>query len=131
MEPLDSKNTSYMDLTRERLGMFERCRKTPEYQTSFIGFMRGLAAYKLDWTEIYDTKIIMSSFDTDGEAPLLVDVGGAHGVDIERFLSRYPDIPRGKLILQDRPDVIAMAKVSEKITVMSCDFFTPQPIKGR
>ncbi|KAI0869230.1 putative O-methyltransferase [Hypoxylon argillaceum] len=130
VEPLDSTNTSYMDLTQERLGMFERCRKTPEYQTSFIGFMRGLAAYKLDWTEIYDTKIMMSSFDTDGEAPLLVDVGGAHGVDIERFFSRYPDIPRGKLILQDRPDVIAMAKVSEKITVMSCDFFTPQPIKG-
>ncbi|KAI0903021.1 putative O-methyltransferase [Ustulina deusta] len=129
-EPLDPRNSSYMDLTPERLGMFERCRANPEYQASFIGFMRGLAAYKLDWTEIYDTKILMDDFDTNGEAPLFVDVGGAHGVDIERLLSRYPDLPSGKLILQDTPDVIAMAKVSEKITVLTHDIFTPQPVEG-
>ncbi|GAW11974.1 hypothetical protein ANO14919_013290 [Xylariales sp. No.14919] len=129
-EPLDPKNSSYMDLTPERLGMFERCRANPDYQASFIGFMRGLAAYKLDWTQIYDTNILMSDFDTNGELPLLVDVGGAHGVDVERLLSRYPGLPDGKLILQDMPDVIAMAKVSEKITVMHYDFFTPQPVKG-
>ncbi|KAI1346792.1 putative O-methyltransferase [Xylaria sp. FL0043] len=129
-EPLDPRNSSYMDLTPERLGMFERCRANPEYQESFIGFMRGLAAYKLDWTKIYDTEILMSGFDTNGEVPLFVDVGGAHGVDVERLLSRYPDLPSGKLILQDTPDVIAMAKVSDKITVQAHDFFTPQPISG-
>ncbi|KAI1426476.1 putative O-methyltransferase [Xylaria sp. FL1777] len=129
-EPLDPSNSSYMDLTPERLGMFERCRANPEYQASFIGFMRGLAAYKLDWTKIYDTKILMRDFDTNGEVPFFVDVGGAHGVDIERLLSRYPNLPSGKLILQDTPGVIAMAKVNEKITVQAHDFFTPQPVEG-
>ncbi|TGJ86495.1 hypothetical protein E0Z10_g2248 [Xylaria hypoxylon] len=129
-EPLDPGNSSYMDLTSERLGMFERCRANPDYQASFIGFMRGLTAYKLDWTKIYDTDILMGDFDTNGEVPLLVDVGGAHGVDVERLLSRYPNLPGGKLILQDTPDVIAMAKVNEKIAVMHHDFFTAQPVEG-
>ncbi|KAI0798991.1 putative O-methyltransferase [Xylaria sp. FL0064] len=129
-EPLDPRNSSYMDLTPERLGMFERCRANPEYQASFIGFMRGLAAYKLDWTKIYDTNILMSDFDTNSEVPLFVDVGGAHGVDVERLLNRHPELPSGKLILQDTPDVIAMAKVSDKITAQVHDFFSPQPIKG-
>ncbi|KAI0450467.1 putative O-methyltransferase [Xylaria acuta] len=129
-EPLDPRNTSYMDLTPDRQGMFERCRANPDYQVSFIGFMRGLAAYKLDWTEIYDTRILMRDFDADGEEALLVDMGGAHAVDIERLLCRYPDLPGGKLILQDTPDVIAIVEASEKIRVMGHDFFTPQPVKG-
>ncbi|KAI1300062.1 putative O-methyltransferase [Xylaria venustula] len=129
-EPLDPRNSSYMDLTPERLGMFERCRTNPEYQASFIGFMHGLAAYKLDWTEIYDTKILMRDFNDNGELPLLVDVGGAHGVDIERLLSKYPDLPSGKLILQDVPDVVSMAKVNDKISVQAHNFFMPQPVKG-
>ncbi|KAI0478062.1 putative O-methyltransferase [Xylaria cf. heliscus] len=129
-EPLDPKNTNYMELTPDRIGMFERCRGNPEYQESFIGFMRGLAVYKLDWTEIYDTKILMRDFNASEEAALLVDMGGAHAVDIERLLRRYPDIPSGKLILQDTPDVIAMAKVSEQIQLIAHDFFTPQPIIG-
>ncbi|GAW25101.1 putative o- protein [Rosellinia necatrix] len=129
-EPSDPGNTNYMDLTPERLGMFERCRAHPSHQASFVGFMRGLAAYKLDWTDVYDTGMLMSGFDVHGEAPLLVDVGGTHGVDVERLLSRYPDLPSGKLILQDTPDVIAMANVSKEITAMDYDFFTPQPVKG-
>ncbi|KAI1122451.1 putative O-methyltransferase [Nemania abortiva] len=130
VEPLDSRNTNYMELTPERLGIFERCRADLDYQASFIGLMRGLAVYKLDWTEIYDTKILMNGFDTRGEAPLFIDIGGAHGVDVERLLNRYPDIPSGKLMLQDTPEVIAMAKVSDKIAAISYDFFTPQPIRG-
>ncbi|KAI1754072.1 putative O-methyltransferase [Xylaria castorea] len=129
-EPLDPRDTSYMDLTPDRLGMFERCRANPEYQASFIGFMRGLTTYKLDWTEIYDTKILMRDFDANGEEALLVDIGGAHAVDLERLLCRYPELPSGKLILQDTPDVIAMAAVSDKIQVMDHDFFTSQPVRG-
>ncbi|KAI0437418.1 putative O-methyltransferase [Xylaria telfairii] len=129
-EPLDPQNTSYMDLTPDRLGMFERCRVNPDYQVSFIGFMRGLAAYKLDWTEIYDTNILMRDFRANGEEALLVDMGGAHAVDLERLLRRYPNLPTGKLILQDTPEVIAMAKVSGKIQVMGHDFFTAQPVRG-
>jgi hypothetical protein len=119
-----------MDMTLERQGMFERCRADPECQASFVGFMHGLAIYKRDWTEIYNTKILMDGFDVDGGAPLLVDVGGAHGVDVERLLSRYPDLSNGKLVLQDTPDVIAMARVSEKIESMGYNFFKPQPIRG-
>ncbi|KAI1497679.1 S-adenosyl-L-methionine-dependent methyltransferase [Biscogniauxia marginata] len=129
-EPLDPTDTNYMDLTPERQAMFARCQANTAYQASFIGFMEGLNDYKLDWTEVYDTRELLDGFDVDGSAALFVDVGGAHGLDVTRLLDRYPDLPPGKLILQDTPDVVEMVKVSDKITAMAYDFFTPQPVKG-
>ncbi|KAH9887820.1 putative O-methyltransferase [Xylariomycetidae sp. FL2044] len=128
-EPLDPANTNYMDLTPERLGLFARCQAEPALQASFIGFMAGLASYKIAWTEIYDPARLLVD-DDDDKGVLFVDVGGAHGVDTTRLLDRYPDLPPGKLVLQDKPDVVAMARVSEKITTMGYDFFTPQPVEG-
>lgn len=45
-------------------------------------------------------------------------------MDLLRVIERKPDIPAGYLVLQDLPDVVANAKLSEKIELMPYDFFT-------
>jgi hypothetical protein len=37
---------------------------------------------------------------------------------------------KGKLILQDQPEVVSMAELSPEIEKMAHDFNMPQPIKG-
>ncbi|RDW59167.1 hypothetical protein BP5796_12091 [Coleophoma crateriformis] len=64
------------------------------------------------------------------DAVLLVDVGGGTGHDIVDFHKQYSGLS-GRLILQDRPDVIAsVTNLPNKIEKMPHDFFTEQPIKG-
>ncbi|KAI5920248.1 S-adenosyl-L-methionine-dependent methyltransferase [Camillea tinctor] len=129
-EPLDPTDTNYMDLTPERYTMYARCQADTAHQASFVGFMEGLNAYKRNWTEVYDTGELLDGFDIDGPSALFVDIGGGHGLDVTRLLDKHPDIPPGKIILQDTPDVIEMVKASDKINAVAYDFFTPQPVQG-
>lgn len=63
-------------------------------------------------------------------APLVVDVAGVLGHEIDEFKRNYPNHP-GKLILQDLAPVIEDAKdIDPSIERMPHDFLTEQPIKG-
>lgn len=65
-----------------------------------------------------------------GDGNAIVDVGGGLGHDLEAFKTRYPRF-RGRLVLQDQPQVIAqISQISPGIDVTAHDFYTPQPIKG-
>ena len=67
----------------------------------------------------------------DTDAAFLVDIGGGLGHDLEELKVKHPDI-RGRLILQDQPEVIAqISKAFDGIDRTAHDFFTPQPVKGR
>lgn len=60
----------------------------------------------------------------------VVDIGGNVGYDLQELKSKHPNLP-GRLVLQDRPDIIAKAAATgEGFEAMSYDFFTEQPIKG-
>lgn len=83
---------------------------------------------KIPWTEFYDTKRIMDGADLSG--PILVDVGGNVGNDVNRFLAKHPDAPDGSLVLQDLPPALELAAVDKKIKVMPHDFYNPQPVTG-
>ncbi|KAH8196338.1 hypothetical protein TruAng_009481 [Truncatella angustata] len=99
----------------------------------FIGLMTALRNHKMDWTEVFDTNRIVEGAKLDGSKPLLVDVGGAHGIDSARFLTKHPDLPADVITLQDLPDVIethSKEKLDSRIRRMPYNFFTPQPIKG-
>lgn len=65
----------------------------------------------------------------------LVDVGGGHGVVLKRILDAHPELTAKNCYLQERPDVIDMAKSSGVLPsdtgFMPHDFMTPNPIKGR
>lgn len=64
------------------------------------------------------------------DATFLVDVGGGSGHDIESFKHHFGSDIRGKLVLQDRPEIVDIAQVSPQIEKMGYDFLTEQPVKG-
>ncbi|CAJ2509520.1 Uu.00g145460.m01.CDS01 [Anthostomella pinea] len=130
-EPLDPNKGNYADFDDQGLDFFARCQADPRYQASFInGIMVGIATQKVDWTEVYDTKSLVDGFSSSDGGVCVVDTGGAHGIDIMRMLARHPELPQGALVLQDLPDVVAMAKIDSKIETMPYNFFTPQPVQG-
>ena len=63
----------------------------------------------------------------------VVDVGGSHGTVAIAIAKRYPDI---RCIVQDLPATIAEAPtdlpagVGDRVSFMSHDFLTEQPVKG-
>ena len=77
---------------------------------------------------------VLRSIPEDGDRVELVDVGGGHGACLKQILVRHPELNPRKVILQDRPDVIEMAKASSglpmDLVLMQHDFRTEQPIKG-
>lgn len=128
--PQDPKQTNYADWSPEKLDFFSKCMAEPAYQDAFSGFMRVLTTYKQPWPEFFDTASLVDGAEL-GLAPLSVDVGGHHGVDLSRLLDKHPDLPAGSLILQDLPDCLSEVRgLNEKITIMPHNMFEEQPIKG-
>lgn len=100
----------------------------PEYGQTWNEMMAAYTADVRTWLDFYPVKDLMIDVTTD-EQTLLVDIGGGLGQDLERFRRRFPNA-RGKLILQDKPEVINKAKHISGAENMAHDFFTEQPIKG-
>ncbi|KAI4155721.1 MAG: hypothetical protein LQ340_000810 [Diploschistes diacapsis] len=90
--------------------------------------MNMAAAQKTPWPEICPPESVISRMKP--QVPLLVDVGGGTGVDIEQFRQRLPADAQYELILQDLPSVLEGRKVENGIVPMGHDFFTDQPVKG-
>ena len=77
-----------------------------------------------------EERLALDTGNNDENAVFLVDVGGGLGHDLEELKLKHPDI-RGRLVLQDRPEVIAqISKASDGIEITAHDFFTPQSLKG-
>ncbi|KAF6834854.1 hypothetical protein CMUS01_06008 [Colletotrichum musicola] len=79
-------------------------------------------------------KTLFPDIDGSPGAPLVVDVAGGLGHDIDEFKKLYPNHPGvtvQKLILQDLPVVIKDVKgIDPSIQLMGHDFLTEQPVKG-
>lgn len=69
------------------------------------------------------------------DAPLIVDVGGGRGHALRRIRAECPDIPRERMVLEDRPPVIeevvrlGLAEL-QGVKKIAHDFFKEQPVKG-
>ncbi|KAK7943539.1 Demethylsterigmatocystin 6-O-methyltransferase [Apiospora aurea] len=67
----------------------------------------------------------------DGYYPVfLVDVGGGSGHDLQQLLERFHEEIPGRLILQDRPEIVQIADTGAEIEKMGHDFLNEQPVKG-
>ena len=94
---------------------------------SFNHVMGGVMAHQASWLSIYPHEtLVASAFKA---SPVLVDVGGNIGHDLERFRVAHPEIA-DRLVLQDRPDVVALSKCPDPVRKMAHDFFSPQPVRG-
>lgn len=89
--------------------------------------MEGVTARQAGWLDIFPHETLLES---DTSSPLLVDVGGSVGHDVEEFRHIYPETA-ARLYLQDRPGVIKLSKCPDPVNKMDYDFFTPQPVKGK
>ena len=62
--------------------------------------------------------------DMDKNGTFLVDIGGGLGHDLEELRLKHPGV-RGRLVLQDKPEVIAqISKVSDSVDLTAHDFLT-------
>lgn len=77
---------------------------------------------------MYPSERILSGARED--RPLVVDIGGSKGHDLEKFRVLHDDIPEGSLVLQDLPDILKDVSLNKTISIQSYNFFTPQPVKG-
>ncbi|KAL4947738.1 S-adenosyl-L-methionine-dependent methyltransferase [Aspergillus filifer] len=95
----------------------------------FNNMMGGVMAEQAGMLDIFPFERLDDGQPGDSTTALLVDVGGNVGHDIKKFLSHHPEhAPR--LVLQDRSDVISLAKCPSTVQMLVHDFFAPQPIKG-
>lgn len=78
------------------------------------------------WYEKYPVKENFSS-----AKPLVVDIGGNQGVDLQRFAENFPDLDC-ELVLQDLSETLERIPglLDTRIKPTPYDFFTDQVIKG-
>jgi len=96
-----------------------------------LNFGMGAQSQAAAWTVgIFPFELELSQIKTDDDTVLLVDIGGGKGHVTKQIKALVGDV-KGKIILQERPEVIAeISDPLNGIEVMEYDFFTPQPIKG-
>lgn len=128
-DPVDPDSSNFKDALGK--DFFAYLKTDTRYQKTFInGIMVGIHTYKMDWTEVFDTRTLMEGYQ-GGESTFFVDIGGGHGIDCMRTLAKHPDLPAGSLVLQDLAGVVSMAKVAPKVKTLAHSFFDPQPILGK
>jgi hypothetical protein len=95
----------------------------------FNYMMGGVMAKQAGMLDLYPIERLLDEPESPSPPPLLVDVGGNVGHDINKFLAKQPGLA-SRLVLQDRPDVVKVAKCPSTVRVMAHDFFQPQPVRG-
>lgn len=107
--------------------LFQYYKDHPREGASFNHVMGGVMANQATWFDIIPVRTFMEGHDPS--QPLLVDIGGNVGHDLEKFRQVYPNTAP-LLYLQDRAAVIEQSKCPDSVNKMAHDFFQPQPIKG-
>ncbi|KAF1838974.1 S-adenosyl-L-methionine-dependent methyltransferase [Decorospora gaudefroyi] len=108
----------------------------PVQQGAFYRFMKTVFAGLPTWLDVvrFDEEIGANSSSNE---VLFVDVGGGFGWQCQALRKAYPHLP-GKIILQDRADVIKKGQAAEEaapnkqlgVEPVVYDFFTEQTVKG-
>lgn len=112
-----------------KANFFEYVGTNKKLTNHFNDAMECHSKYNLTpWPDVFPTDTLVA--DAKLGRPVVVDIGGGKGHDLQKFSDRHPDLPAGSLVLQDLPDILQDVKPSDAIEVRPHDFFTPQPIKG-
>jgi hypothetical protein len=80
------------------------------------------------WLDVVDFAAEFADDVTD-EDSVFVDVGGGIGHECKALKERYPDL-NGRIILQDKPDVVENALTVDGMEVMGHDYLIEQPVKS-
>lgn len=126
--PLDPSNGVFQYAKGCTRDMFHYYQFHPVEGESFNHVMGGVMANQAGWIDIFPPNTFLES-DLGGDSPLIVDVGGNIGHDLEKFRQVYPETA-SRLYLEDRPEVVKHSKCPDPVNRIGYDFFTPQPIEG-
>lgn len=129
-EPADQRYSPYAwKAGQEGTTIWEIMAQNPARFQAFQAGI-GFATASVPLTGFYD----FSTLSTEGDRPVLVDVGGGNGRSIRRIMEAHPDLPAHKFILQDLPEVVkgqVDPELPKEVKVMAHDFFTSQPVQGK
>lgn len=81
------------------------------------------------WLDAVDFEAEMGKDLTDNDVAF-VDVGGGNGQQCASLKEKLPQIS-GRVVLQDRPEVLDKALSVDGMEKMSYDYLTEQPVKGK
>ena len=126
VNPTDASRTNWHHM--RGLSRFDELKQHPADVAIYQAVMTAYAASKTPWTELYPTQQLFEARRPD--VPLIVDVGGGVGHDIERLRKCMSHTAPGALVLQDLSPVIGRAAAHESVRAMVHDFFEEQPVKG-
>lgn len=105
---------------------FEHLSQTPSAAEAFDTFMTAAKSNKKSWLEVFPVESLRVDSPKD---ILLVDVGGGRGHELAELAVKKDSLClKGKLILQDREDVLKGVPNEWRsfFTAQSQDLFTPQ-----
>ena len=102
----------------------------PEMGRRFASMMESWSRGRPRWfyEDYYPVKERLIS-GAEQEAVFLVDIGGGSGHDVEGLREAFDGQLPGKLVLQERPEIIEIAKLGAGAEGMAHDFLTEQPVK--
>ncbi|MCJ1317167.1 hypothetical protein MMC15_002490 [Xylographa vitiligo] len=126
--PVDATNGVFQYTKAWKGDMFHYYQTHPAEGASFDHVMGGVMANQARWVDIFPSQTLLDT-DRGGASPLVVDVGGNIGHDIEKFRKTHPETA-ARLYLEDLPQVVARSECPDSVHKLGYDFFTPQPIKG-
>ncbi|KAI1276010.1 S-adenosyl-L-methionine-dependent methyltransferase [Xylaria sp. FL0933] len=127
--PTSSVNGNFQRVHGEGSNFYEYISSDETLNQQFADAMDcASASQSTPWVDLYNTSQIIRAAKPG--CPLVVDVGGSKGHNLETFLKKHPNVPSQDLVLQDLPGVLEKATIHPGITACPYDFFTPQPVKG-
>lgn len=117
-------------------------------EKSFFEYLAGDPAYLARFTVgmnliesqtpasgIYDFSWLVDKAKREPDRLVFVDVGGGRGQAMLAIHGEFPDLPLGRFVLQDRPEVIEAVKAEgrpkmEEVQKVAVDFHVAQPTTG-
>lgn len=111
---------------------FELLLERPNVLNNFQTLMSSYREGRPELLDIFpaETQVIRGFHAPEHpDGVLFIDIGGGRGHEILEFVRRFPE-SKGRMILQEVPDIVKQVEKTDRMEVMEYDFFTPQPIKG-
>uniref|UniRef100_A0A8H7N128 O-methyltransferase C-terminal domain-containing protein n=1 Tax=Bionectria ochroleuca TaxID=29856 RepID=A0A8H7N128_BIOOC len=137
------QSTGYKDPTGVMPTALSRAHNTEKHAYAWLGENPWALKLTLAYMKVqfegrplfFDVLDFQARFGTDctSSTVLFIDIGGSTGSQSLKLRQRYPSLP-GRVIIQDRPEVVQKAKSAldgtPNIELEVYDIFTPEPIKG-
>ena len=100
----------------------------PDLLEAFHDIVGLQTASKVPWTRIFPPEMLLA--DARSDKPLVVDMGGGSGHDLELVRQAVSAEWYPQLVFQDLPPVVNAVSLHAGVKKMPHDFLTPQPVKA-